>query len=135
MGLICKSGITSMDEMLALDGIWDSEMISLMLPVVLDMQADDAAMMYGATSAAVSQIAGGKAAKLFVEGIQKTKEQARKAMRHARGILNEDERPGGAADAMIAIAEKLGIRAGRGPRAKAVSPGRSTGPTKIQGGK
>lgn len=118
-----------------MDGVWDDKLISTMLPVAMELQADEAQMQYGAVSAAVSNLAGGKAAKAFRAGLVSVRSQARKAMRDSRGILNTDERISSAADSMLGLAEKLGIKVGGKIKGRGQAPTKpATAPTTIHGG-
>jgi len=117
-----------MGELLDLDGVWDEQLIGTMLPVAMELQADEAQMQFGAVSAAVSQISGGKAAREFRAGLNRVRDQARKAMRAARGLDNQDERVTTAADTFLGLAKKIGIKV-PGSKSKKVSS-----PTRIHGG-
>lgn len=99
-----------MGEVLAIDGVWDTDLIETMLPVAIKLQADDAETLYGATAAAVSTISGGKAAKEFMKGLANIKDQALRSMRKVRGADNKDPRISEAADKMTQIAQKLGLK-------------------------
>jgi hypothetical protein len=117
-----------MGDLLDLDGVWDEQLMGLMLPVAMELQADDAQIQFGAVSAAVSQLAGGKAAREFRAGLGRIRDQARKSMRAARGLDNTDERITSAADSMLELAKRLKIRV---PIKKKSAP---SAPTKIHGG-
>lgn len=120
---------------MALDGVWDEKLISTMLPVAMELQADEAQMQYGAVSAAVSQLAGGKAAKSFRSGLARVRDQARKAMRDSRGLINADERVKTAADSMMGLAEQLGIRVTGRTKGRGQPPTKPpTAPTRVHGG-
>lgn len=117
-----------MGELLDLDGVWDQKLMGLMLPVAMELQADEAQMQFGAVSAAVSQLSNGKAAKAFRDGLNNIRDQARRSMRQARGLENVDERVATAADAMLELAKKLKIGVPKGKRKGPAVP------TRIHGG-
>lgn len=132
MGLLCKSGFASMGEILSLNGPWDLDLIETMLPVAMELQADEALMMYGANAAVQSK----EASRAFRSGIDRIKDQSRRAMAATRGLDNVDSRLTQAADKMIAGAEKMGLRRmklKRGQRPGMRPP--PSPPTRLHGGK
>jgi hypothetical protein len=130
MGLLCKSGFASMGDMLSLDGPWDMDLIETMLPVAMELQADEASMHYGAHAAVQSK----ESSRAFRSGLDRIREQARNAMSRSRGIDNPDTRIAESADKMLILARKLKLRQtsakGKGKGSKP-----SPTPTRKHGGK
>lgn len=110
--MICKLGIASMSEMLDLNGVWTAELLELMLPVAIDLEADDTSRMFGSTAAAVSLLGGPKGAHAFESGIAKVKAAARESMRRARGLPPEKQQLKSgetAADQFMGVMAQMGI--------------------------
>lgn len=103
-----------MAELLDPNGVWTVELLALMLPVALTMEADTALMHFSASAAAVSLIGGKKGADGYTAGIYKTKALARTAMRASRGLPPENAttgKPGETpADQMMGIFGQMGLR-------------------------
>jgi hypothetical protein len=105
-----------MSELLDPDGPWSLELLELMLPMAIYMEAEKAEVMFGASLAAVSSIAGREGVDAFRTGLASVKEQALNSAREAKGLppgKRSAASPGPGetpADAMMAIARKLGMR-------------------------
>lgn len=114
-----------MAELLDPDGVWDEELIALMLAVAIEVEADQAEAMFGATAAAVASAFGKEAPEAFRKGLESVRAQVRGAQREARGLEPVDEEVKAAggeevAETMLEIFGKMGLRAprprgGRGP--------------------
>lgn len=114
--MLCRSGMATMHELLDLNGVWTEELIALMIPVVIDGDADAATTQFGASAAAVSLIGGKQGAVAFEAGIKKSKTAAHNAMRAARGLLPvkpEQQLKKGetSADQFMGLMGQLGLKA------------------------
>lgn len=102
-----------MAELLDPNGVWTAELLALMLPVAIDLEADTALMHFSASAAAVSMIGGKKGADAYTANLRGLKAQARGAMRQSRGLPAQKppEKPGeSAAEQMLSIFGQMGLR-------------------------
>jgi hypothetical protein len=74
-----------MAELLDVDGVWSEELIALMVPVAIEMQADQSEAMFGAFGAAASGLFSEKGPEAFQKAIAEVKRQVRDSQRRARG--------------------------------------------------
>lgn len=110
-----------MAELLDPNGVWTAELLALMIPVAIEVEADTAMMYFGASAAAVSIIGGKKGADGYTAGLQRTKQNAKAAMRAARGLPPDKPaaKPGEtAAEQFMDVMAQMGMR----PRRKHARP-------------
>lgn len=111
--MLAKTGIASMAEMLDLHGVWTIELLQLMIPVALEIEADASMQQFSASAAAVSVIGGKKGAEAFVAGVRQTKRVAKDMMRATRGLGPEKpvDAPGEtAAEQFLNVVQAMGLR-------------------------
>lgn len=134
IGRVCAAGLATMSEVLDPEGPWSPELLQLMLPVAIHLEAERTETMFGATLAAVSSLGGREGVSAFRDGVETVKAGAMNASRAARGLppiaKGQARPPAGEtqADAMMKIAAKLGLRVSKAR--KPAAPG-----TKLHGGK
>jgi len=98
-----------MGELLDPRGVWTVELVELMLPVAMEIEAEEAERTFGAVAAAAASLFDKKAPRAFREGIKRIRADVRKMQRRARGleVSHEGTTP---ADAMMKIAERLKLK-------------------------
>lgn len=106
-----------MSELLDPSGPWSSELIALMLPVAITLEAEKAEIAYGTTTAAISTLVGDKGSKAFSEGIESIKAAAMNKAREARGLppVGGTPKPGETeADKFMRIFQSMKLRKSKG---------------------
>lgn len=124
-----------MAEILDPDGVWDEDLIALMLPVAIELEADQAEATFGAVAAAASSLFSKEGPEAFREGLKRVRGEVRRAQVDARGgdggaqfahgsrtVHAQEFRataPDPTGEQMLGLFKKLGLRqSGRLPRAK-----------------
>lgn len=93
------------------EGVWDEGMIGVMLPVALEVQADQAQTLFGATAAALAGLFAKEAPEAFLKGIEKIRAQVREKQFEIRGI--KDPSKPDPADQFVQMMQQI---AGKKPR-------------------
>lgn len=74
-----------MAELLDPDGVWDQDLIALMLPVAIELEADQAEATFGAVAAAASSLFSKEGPEAFRQGLDRVRGEVRRAQVEARG--------------------------------------------------
>lgn len=119
--MLCAAGLARMEDLLALDGPWDSELIATMIPVAVEIEIGRVEVIfrgvYGAIAASFSKD-GMRAVEAEKEGLLAN---VRRAMRINRGLDPNDGPEGRAdtdADHFMASMGKMGLGPGKGHRVR-----------------
>lgn len=122
-----------MAELLDPDGVWDQDLIALMLPVAIELEADQAEATFGAVAAAASSLFSKEGPEAFRQGLDRVRGEVRRAQGWARGDAQyvpssgparAEQAPAAPApdptgEAMLGLFKKMGLRQpGRRTKAK-----------------
>lgn len=108
-----------MSEVLAWDGGWTVELLELMMPVAIELEAERMETQYSATAAAVASLFDKKPAQEFHKMIGKVKRGARQAQMRSRDIpdLEKSIKRSQAANQMLEVFKRMGLKqSGKGKR-------------------
>lgn len=112
---MCRAGLATIEELLAWDGCWTFSVIKRMVPVAVEIEAENTEQLFAAVRAGAGALFDKRVAEKFQEAIGAIKEQAREA------------REGGpkktAAEAFMKVFAKMGLRPQRDSKAKKTKGG------------
>lgn len=105
-----------MAELLDFEGRWDLELIELMLPVAIDLEAKGTQAQYNATVAAVARLFSKDGDKPLIDALQATERDVVRAQLRARGLDEQALAATGedAASKFMKIFARMGIRPEKG---------------------
>ena len=111
-----------MSEVMDFYGVWSPDLIELMLPVAIQLEAERNEADFASTIAAVGSVFDKKAADKFLAGIEKVKGAVKESQMRSRGI-EPTETPGHTeADKFEAGLRKIGLNVPRGVRRPKPTP-------------
>lgn len=119
-----------MAEILDLDGIWSMDLVELMLPVAVELEANDTERTFGAVASAAASLFSKVPGQKLGEQLRQTRARVRERQLEARGIAAAESSKVDAATGFMKIFGKMGLK----PTKRRGKSG-SAGATRIHRGK
>jgi hypothetical protein len=121
-GMLCRTGLATVEELLAWDGTWSVSLVAHMLPIAVEIEAEQAKNQFAAVSAAIAGCFAKGGAKPFLEGLDRVKREVKDAGPRSEPMKGRARSSSGStADKMLGMLKSLGVPVAKATRKKGKS--------------